>query len=156
MSVRQDGNHGSTFRESTGWRASLPEKPLGELMSELVGEAGRLFRAEVKLARAELKEEANKAAKGAGLFSAALVFGLLGAMALVACCILAIAGGLPAWAAALIVGVGCLGAGVALAYAGRSAFRAVEPERTIEHIKEDGQWASKTLQSVKQKRHAHA
>ena len=50
---------------------------VGELLSEVSRDISTLMRQEVELAKAELKESASRAGKGAGLFGGAGVAGLL-------------------------------------------------------------------------------
>jgi uncharacterized membrane protein YqjE len=51
------------------------DKPLGELMGDVVAELGTLVRQEIALAKLETKEELSKAGKVAGMASAAVVAG---------------------------------------------------------------------------------
>ena len=115
----------------------------GELATEVAKDMSTLVRQEVALAKAELQEEAKTAGTAFGAFGGAgfagyfvLVFLSLGLM-----------WGLDAWmplgwAALIVAGVWAVVAG-ALALLGRSKLRAFnpKPERTIETVKEDVQWA---------------
>ncbi len=48
---------------------------LGELLSQVAGDLSTLVRQEIELAKAELKESASRAGKGAGMFGGAGVAG---------------------------------------------------------------------------------
>jgi hypothetical protein len=97
-----------------------------------------LVRAEIALAKAELRADAKNAAVGAGLFGAAGYLGLLATVTLVIAIAYAlVAAGLQAWAAFLIVTVALLIIAAILALVGRSRVRRVTPpERTIRSTKE--------------------
>lgn len=125
-------------RQDTGDNSSL-----GELVGEVTDDLQTLFRQEVSLAKAELREEAVKAGTAAGLYSAA---GFAGYMTVVLLSLAAVFGlaelvGL-GWAA-LIVAVVWAIAGAIMYFVGRSRMRQVspKPERTVETLKEDAQWA---------------
>jgi hypothetical protein len=134
-----------------------PSRPIKELVSELLDQGRRLVRAEVQLARAEVKSEVKKASAGAGLIAGGGVVLFLGAMAFVAFLVIALAGVMPLWASALLVAVLLLGGGAALAYGGLQAMKKVHgPTKTIQTLKEDGQWASRTMHSMKSQMHGHA
>jgi hypothetical protein len=129
----------------------------GQLFSEFMEQGRRLVRAEVTLARAELKAEAKKASAGAGLLAGGGLVLLLGALTFVAFLVAALATVLPVWASALIVAVLLLAAGGAVAFAGINKLKRVHgPQRTIQTLKEDGQWASRTAHSMKSQMHGHA
>lgn len=119
------------------------DSSLTDLVGEVTDDLQTLFRQEVALAKTELKEEATKAGKAAGLYSAA---GFAGYMTVVLLSFAAVFGlaelvGL-GWAA-LIVAVVWAIAGAILYFVGRNRMREVspKPERTIETLKEDAQWA---------------
>lgn len=116
-------------------------------VGELVGEVGRdltlLMRQEMALARMEMKEEATKAGKGAGMLGGAgyaghllLLFGSLAGVFGLAHVIDI------AWAALVVAGAWAVIAAV-LALSGRRKLRAVhpKPQHTMETLKEDAQWA---------------
>jgi hypothetical protein len=134
-----------------------PSRPIKELVTELLEQGRRLVRAEVQLARAEVKSEVKKASAGAGLIAGGGVVLLLGAFTFVAFLVIALAGVMPLWASALLVAVLLLAGGAGIAYAGLQAMKKVHgPTKTIQTLKEDGQWASRTMHSMKSQRHGHA
>ena len=130
----------------------LRERPIGDLVKQLAGQTSTLVRQEIDLAKAEMSQKADVAGKGAGMFSGAAVLGLLAAGALTACLILALSEVVPDWLAALIVAL-VLGAiaGV-LALQGRNRIRAATPpvpEKTVETVKEDVEWAKSQTPSAR-------
>jgi uncharacterized membrane protein YqjE len=130
----------------------MRDRPIGELLRELANETTTLVRQELDLAKAEMREKAGKAGPGFGMWGAAGVTGLLALGSLTALLILALDGAMPNWLAALIVGL------VYSAIAGvlyvRGKHRVEEagspvPEKTIETVKEDVQWAKHPTTSAK-------
>jgi uncharacterized membrane protein YqjE len=130
----------------------MRDRPIGELLKELANETTTLVRQELDLAKAEMREKAGKAGPGFGMWGAAGVTGLLALGSLTAFVILALDGAMPNWLAALIVGL------VYSAIAGvlyvRGKHRVEEagspvPEKTIETVKEDVQWAKHPTTSAK-------
>jgi VIT1/CCC1 family predicted Fe2+/Mn2+ transporter len=134
----------------------LRERPLGDLVRELVGDAQVLLRDEVRLAKAEVREEAKKAAKGAGAMGAGGA--LLHAALLFLGVTLVLVGAtfLPAWLSALVVTAIYAGAGWAAVSWGRGELRRTRPERAVEHVKEDARWAKETIRDVRSSRSANA
>jgi hypothetical protein len=124
-------------------RRTAQEPSIGELVHGISEDLSTLVRQELALAKAELKEEAAKAGKGAGLLGAtgyaghmvllfgtfALVFGIGSLTGL-------------GWACLIVTLLWAAGAAV-LGGAGRRTLRTVhpKPEQTIESLKEDAQWA---------------
>jgi hypothetical protein len=130
---------------------------VGSLVGEFLDQGRTLLRAEVALARAEVKQEAKKAAKSGGLFAAAGLVALLGCMTAVAFLVIALAGVMPAWGAALLVSLGLFAAAAGLGFAARERFKAVsKPHQTIQTLKEDQQWAKQTMHAVRSQLHANA
>ncbi|WP_244237783.1 phage holin family protein [Corallococcus llansteffanensis] len=135
----------------------LGEQPLGSLVSEFLEQGRHLLRAEFTLARTEMRSEAKKAAAGGGMLAAGGVVLFLGAMALVAFLVIALAGVMPLWASALLVTVLLIASGVGIAMVGAKRLKAVHaPRKTIQTLKEDSQWASTTMRSAKSQMHGHA
>ncbi len=111
---------------------------LGELVSNISRDISTLMRQELELAKAELKTEAAKTGKAAGMFGGA---GFAGYM-LVLFLSIALWWGLSnvmdqGWAALIVAGVWAIIAAV-LFVMGRSKMRAVhpKPERTVETVKQ--------------------
>ena len=130
----------------------LRDRPIGELLKELANETTTLVRQELDLAKAEMREKAGKAGPGFGMWGAAGVTGLLALGTLTAFLILALDGAMPNWLAALIVGL--VYAAIAGVLYVRGKQRVEEagspvPEKTIETVKEDVQWAKHPTTSAK-------
>lgn len=110
---------------------------LGELLSEVTSDLSRLIRQETALAKAELKQSAGKAAKGAGLLGgAAYAAGM-------AVLFLSIA---LWWALALLVGGGWSGVIVAVLWAAIAAILFATGRTRLAEV----EGAPQTVESVKQ------
>ena len=119
------------------------ERTLGELFGSLTSDLSELMRSEMELAKVELKEEAGKAGKAAGMLGAGALLGYL-ALTLVA---FAAAWGLAevidaGWAF-LVVGIVVGAVAAALALTGKKRLDTVSPvpDQTVETLKEDARWA---------------
>lgn len=117
-----------------------PEQPLSELISNLTEDTSKLFRQEVALARAEIKQEASVA------MVAAAMMAMAGAFAAVALILLSLAAaeGLQrwfdidiAWCYFIVAVLWTVVAGVLFAM-GRKRMRDVnpKPERTVESLRD--------------------
>jgi Flp pilus assembly protein TadB len=132
-------------------------RPVKELVSEFLEQGRRLVRAEVQLARAEVRDELKKTTAGAGMTAAGGVVALLGAFTFAAFLVIALAGVMPLWASALLVAVVLLAGGGGIVWLGLQRFKDVHgPKKTIQTLKEDSQWASRTMHSMKSQMHGHA
>ncbi len=132
-------------------------REFGSLLGEFFDQGKRLIRAEVTLAKTELRDELTKFKAGGAMVGAGGALLFIGGIAfmLFACTALALV--MPFWAAALIVTVLFLAVGGGIAYAGIQRMKKLHaPEKTIQTLKEDNQWASRTFQSVKSQMHGHA
>jgi hypothetical protein len=115
---------------------------VGELIGNISDDLSRLFRQEVELAKAELKQEAAKAGKAAGMLGGAAFAGYLAVVLLSFALVFGLGNVMDLGWAALIVAVvwGVIGA---VLYAnGRRKLKTVDPvpHRTVDTIKEDAQW----------------
>ncbi|KOV90025.1 phage holin family protein [Nocardia sp. NRRL S-836] len=119
------------------------EESLGDLVSELTGDLSKLMRQELELAKAELRQEAGKAGKATGMLAAAGFAGYLTTVLLSFALVFALGAVMPLGWAALIVAVLWGIAGAVLYSTGRAKLRTVnpKPERTVETLKEDAEWA---------------
>ncbi|WP_307659216.1 phage holin family protein [Streptomyces sp. V1I1] len=102
-----------------------------------------LFRQEVELAKTEIREEATKAGKAAGMFGGAGFAGYMVALFLSLAAVFGLSNVMDAaWSALIITAVWAAIAAVLYAM-GRTRMREVspKPEQTVETLKEDAQWA---------------
>ncbi|MEV6490557.1 phage holin family protein [Actinoplanes sp. NPDC051633] len=118
------------------------ETSVGELIGNISNDISQLFRQEVELAKAEVKQEASKAGKAAGMLSGAGFAGYLVVMLLTFALVAALSNVIDASWAALIVAVIWAVIGGVLYSIGRKRLKTVDPvpHRTVETIKEDAQW----------------
>jgi hypothetical protein len=126
------------------------EKTIGQLFIELTQELRLLFRQEMELFTAEMKEKVTGAGKDAAVIGAGGILVATGLLVLVAAMVLGLATVLPAWVAAVVVGAAFIAAGAISVLVGRKALKHLEikPEQTAESLKETAQWI-KTLKPQK-------
>jgi hypothetical protein len=143
--------HPSTSPPPPGTAAAggSDDQSLGELVQTATRELSTLVRQEVELAKTEIKQEVVTAGKGAGLFGGA---GFAGVLALVFLSIAAAYGlswlGLPLGWGFFVVGALYLLAAAVLAVTGKKKIDQVgPPERTIETVKDDLDWAKHPTQA---------
>jgi hypothetical protein len=112
------------------------------MIQNIAGNIGDMVRSEVQLARAEMREEASKAARAGAMVSAGAILGLLGTAFIFWTIAFGLTAWLPVWAASLVVGLLLLGASGALVMTGMGRMRQVhvKPEQTIESVREDVEW----------------
>lgn len=104
-----------------------PDASTGQLIKQLSEEISQLVRDEVKLATVEMTGKAKTAARGAGLFGGGGVMAFYGVGCLLAAAIIALAGVLRPWLAALIIGVALFAAAGMAALAGKGQFKKATP-----------------------------
>jgi uncharacterized membrane protein YqjE len=118
------------------------QRGIGELISEVTSDLSRLFRQEVELAKAEVREEAKTAGRAAGMFAGAAIAALLVLVLLSFALVYALGEVMALGWAALIVGVLWAIIAAVLVVVGRNQARAIDPvpRQTAETLKEDAQW----------------
>lgn len=143
--------------ETTMPESETMESPssVGRLISELMRDVGTLFRQELDLARAEMAGKADEAKGGVLKIGIAAGMGVAGVFALSIAAALGLTLILSIWMpplTAAFVGALLVGAGLALgAYLlfrrgmEEVKVRKFVPERTLESLKENAQWASRQL-----------
>jgi hypothetical protein len=137
--VGRDGSAEVTRRSEP----RLARPSVGSLVSDVTSDMSTLVRQEVDLAKAEVRQAAVRAGKGAGMFGGAVGAGMFAVLFL----LLASMFGLSAvmalgWAALIIGALLVVSAGV-LGLVGRAQVRKVhaKPTQTVETLKEDMHWA---------------
>jgi uncharacterized membrane protein YqjE len=111
-----------------------------ELVKLASEQVSHLVRDELRLAQVELSRKGKQAGIGAGMLGGAGVIALYGGAALLATVVLLLALVMPAWLAALIVGVVLLFIAGGMAMIGRARVKRATPpvpERAVDSLKED-------------------
>lgn len=119
---------------------SAQERSTAELVRQMSEEVSSLVRDELQLARIEMTRKGKEAGKGMGMLGGAGLIALYGIGCLIACAIIAIAGVLSAWLAALIIGALLLAvAGVAAALGKERLRRGTPPvpQEAVGSVKAD-------------------
>jgi len=121
-------------------RGETRDRSAADVVKDIIANAQEMIRSEVRLAKAEVREEAGKtlsAARilligaGAGLFALGFVLTAIAQL---------LSQYMPSWAATLLVGV-VLGIAAAIMVSkGRGQIRIPKPEKTIENVKENVEW----------------
>jgi hypothetical protein len=114
------------------------ERTLGQLVSDATRDMADIVRAEIALAKAELKVDARHGALAGGMFGAAAYLALLATILLaISAGYGLVAAGLSPWAAFLVLGGALLLVAALLALVGVSRVKKVgPPERAIRSTKE--------------------
>ena len=120
----------------------VADTSIGDLIGDISNDLSQLFRQEVELAKAEVRQEATKAGKAAGMLGGAGFAAYLAVVLLSFAVVFGLANVMDAGWAALIVGVVWAAVGAVLYSAGRKKLKTVDPmpRRTVDTIKEDAQW----------------
>ena len=120
----------------------MEERPLGELFSDLVNETTTLVRNEVALARVEFTQKATIVGRNVGSLVVGGAIGYASLLAFCAAVILLLDRWMPAWLAALIVGVIVAVVSWVLISKAITTLRNTDltPHETVESVKEDAQW----------------
>jgi uncharacterized membrane protein YqjE len=135
---------GDLDRRPYGERAvQQDEASLGELFGSLTSDLSQLVRSEMELARVEIREEAGKAGKAAGMLGGGAVAALLALIMLASAAAWGLAEVVDAGWAFLIVGVVIGAVGAVLVMIGRQRLADVRPvpDQTVDTLKEDARWA---------------
>jgi hypothetical protein len=119
-------------------RPDVSSTSVGTLISEVTNDLSTLMRQELELAKAELKQEASKTGKAAGMLGGAGFAGYMVALFLSIALWWALANGMDEGWAALIVAVLWAVIAAVLFTVGRKKLREVnpKPERTVQTLKE--------------------
>ncbi|MBV9026105.1 MAG: phage holin family protein [Streptomycetaceae bacterium] len=119
------------------------DSSVGQLLSAVTADVQQLFRQEVELAKAEVRQEATKAGKAAGMYGGAGFAGYMVALLLTLAAMFALANVMDlGWAALTVTALWAV-IGAVLYRRGREQMRTVSPKpaQTMETLKEDARWA---------------
>jgi hypothetical protein len=123
------------------------EQSLGDLFAELSRETSTLVRHEVTLAKSELAEKASVAGRNIGFLAAGGAVAYAGFLVLLAAAVIGLDAFMPAWLAALIVGLVVAAIGYFLVQKGLNTLNNMElaPRETIQSLKEYKEWLQQQI-----------
>ena len=125
----------------------MENRPLGDLFSDLATDMSSLVRQEVALAKLEITQKAKYLGRNVGYLIVGGAVAYAGLLAVIAAIIMLLDRVMPAWGAALLVGV--LVAGIAWLLIGKamSALQQADltPRDTVETLKEDATWVKQQI-----------
>jgi hypothetical protein len=123
------------------------DRSMASLLSDLAGETILLVRQEIALLKAELHEKFGRLGQGATALGAGVLIAFSGWLVLLAAAVLGLAEAVPAWLAALIVGLLVLAIAAALLWFGKSRFetKSLMPNRSLRSLREDQAWLKERL-----------
>jgi uncharacterized membrane protein YqjE len=116
------------------------DRSIGEVLKDIFGNVQEMVRSEIRLARAEMREEVGKTAESAKLLGAGAVLALFGAGFLLVAITQLLATVMPSWAASLVMGAVLAIGGFALITSGKKHLQAPTPRKTLENVKENVEW----------------
>jgi len=141
MTAREPYDPGGQERRPTDPR--VEERSIGELFNALTSDLSTLVRSEMELARVEIREEAGKAGKAAGMLGGGALAGYLALILLSFAAAWGLAEVIDAGWAFLVVGLVVGVVAAVLVMIGRKRLREVHPvpDQTVDTLKEDARWA---------------
>jgi len=118
------------------------ERSLGELFTDLASETSNLVKQEVSLAQTELTEKAITVGKDVGFLVVGGAVAYAALLAFTAALIIGLSYFIPAWVAALIVGLVISVVAFLLITSALASLKktSLAPRQTVETLKEDAQW----------------
>lgn len=125
----------------------MENRPLGDLFSDLATDMSNLVRQEVALAKLEITQKAKYLGRNVGYLVVGGAVAYAGMLAVIAAIIMLLDRVMPAWGAALLVGV--VVAVIAWLMIGKAlgALQQAEltPRETVETLKEDATWMKQQI-----------
>ena len=127
--------------------ASSKDRSMAEVIKDIIANVQDMIRSEVRLAKAELREETTRTLAGAKMLGIAAGLGFFAAAFLLTGIALLLALFMPAWMATLAMAL-LLGIPAAICFAqGRSKLSVPAPHKTIDNVKENVEWMKNQTRS---------
>jgi hypothetical protein len=106
---------------------AIRDRSTADLVKLMSDQVSTLVRDELKLAQLEMTAKGKRAGVGAGMMGGGGLLAFYGLACLIACAVIALALVMPAWLAALIVGVVLLAVAAVVALLGKNRVREANP-----------------------------
>jgi hypothetical protein len=118
------------------------ERSAAEVLKDIVGNLQEIIRSEVRLARAEIREESGEMARAGAVLAAGALLGFYALFFLFLALVYMLTTVISPAASALVVGAALAAVAGVLVSKGRGRLKQVsaKPEKTIETVKENIEW----------------
>ncbi|MGC2768399.1 MAG: phage holin family protein [Candidatus Acidiferrum sp.] len=119
------------------------QRSVPEVLQDIVGNLQDIIRSEFRLAKTEIKEEASKAARPAAAFGVGLISGIYGIGFMLLAAVYGLSTVMPAWLAALLVGIILAIVAGAFIGSGREKLKRINliPDKAIKSLEENVEWS---------------
>jgi hypothetical protein len=119
------------------------QRSVPEVLQDIVGNLQDIIRSEFRLAKTEIKEEASKAARPAAAFGVGLISGIYGIGFMLLAAVYGLSTVMPAWLAALLVGIILAIVAGAFLGSGREKLKRINlsPDKAIKSLEENVEWS---------------
>ena len=131
---------GGTLGNYAGTAGIGQDRGLVDVLKDIFSNIEEMMRSELRLARAEMREEAGRTLDSAKMLGAGAVMGLFGLGFILVAVTQGLALFMPSWAASLIMGALLGVISLALISSGKQQLKAPNPRKTIESVKENVEW----------------
>ncbi|MDX6463240.1 MAG: hypothetical protein QOE55_6937 [Acidobacteriaceae bacterium] len=127
--------------------AGANNRSIADVLQDIVANLQTIIRSEVRLAKTEIKEEATKASRAAGVLAGSVVAALFTTWLLLLTILFALATVIPMWSAALLLLVVMAVITIVLLSTAKKQFQIVHgtPEKTMESVKENVEWVKSQI-----------
>jgi len=119
------------------------DRPVTDVLKDIAANVQEMVQAEIRLARAEIREETKKTIRAGKLLGAGAALGVLAGEFVFAGVALVLALFIPIWAATFAVGVFLAIVSALMISRGRAQLAVPKPRKTIENVKENVEWLKK-------------
>ena len=119
------------------------QRSVPEVLQDIVSNLQEIIRSEFRLAKTEIKEEASKAARPAAAFGVGLISGIYGIGFMLLAAVYGLSTVMPAWLAALLVGIILAIVAGAFIGSGREKLKRINliPDKAIKSLEENVEWS---------------
>lgn len=120
-------------------------RPISGIFQDIVSHLTEIVRSEIRLARAEIRKDVAQVSRASLFLVVSAVFSICGLGFVLLAAVYALATTMPAWAAALIVGIGAGLIAAMFLWIGRNRMRqaSLVPDKTIQSLQENVTWLKK-------------
>jgi VIT1/CCC1 family predicted Fe2+/Mn2+ transporter len=119
------------------------QRSIPEVLQDIVGNLQDIIRSEFRLAKTEIQEEASKAARPAATFGVGLISGIYGIGFMLLAVVYGLSTVMPAWLAALLVGIILTIISGAFTGSSREKWKSINlsPDKAIKSLEENVEWS---------------